>query len=364
MNADRERLSVVVLTKNEAPRIGRCLASVAWADERLVVDGMSTDGTAALAERSGARVILHPFEGSFAQERNLGQQHATGDWVLHLDADDVATPGFRRAVEAVLARRAPEAAFKFRRKSILLGRFMRHGGWHHYLPNLVRRERVRYDGLVHERPVVGGAVGILDADVEHYPCEDLAIYTARHNRYTSLHAQELRQQLGDLPTTEIHRRLLRRPRKSFWKTYVKKAGWREGTHGLVFAWFFAGVELLKWAKYWELCHAGPSEESLSAFLDRRNRETTRAAERADPRALPQQFPWQVARLFTSLQRVPGAGADPLRGVILARLSAFADGLADAKAWQRSLRLPAAHPLPAPLPSLEPVTLATGASSRS
>ena len=247
----RQRLSVVILAKNEEARIRRCLESVAWADEILVVDGLSEDRTVELCRSAGATVISHAFEGSFAVERNLGMARATGDWVLQLDADDVVTPQLRAAVERILESPQPHVAFKFRRKSYLLGRFMRHGGWYHELPNLVRRD-VRYEGLVHERPRLSGTVGRIAADVEHHPCSDLEGFLARHNRYTSLSAQELLATQGRLDEAALKDRLLRKPLKAFWKTYVKKQGFREGLHGLVFSVFFAGVELMKWAKYWEL----------------------------------------------------------------------------------------------------------------
>jgi glycosyltransferase involved in cell wall biosynthesis len=253
----RTRLSVVILTRNEEARLPRCLESVRWADELIIVDGMSTDRTVELAEAAGARVVRRPFSGSFAEERNAGRHAATGDWVLHLDADDVVTPKFRRAAEALLRRDAvPEVAFKYRRKSVLLGRVMRHGGWHHYIPNLVRRD-VRYEGLVHERPILNGPIGVLDADVEHHPCDDLTTFLDRHNRYTSLQAEELVAARGPFSEAQLRELMRRRPWKTFWKTYVKKGGWREGLHGLVFSWFYAGIELIKWAKVWERSHVTP-----------------------------------------------------------------------------------------------------------
>ena len=247
----RETLSVVIITKNEEARIGRCLESVRWADEIVVVDGMSTDRTAEICRRFGARVIPHAFEGSFAQERNIGMEQATGDWVLQIDADDVVTPAFHTAVDTVLRDRPQHAAFKFRRRSVLLGRTMRYGGWHHYLPNLVRREAVRYEGRVHERPLIQGTLGQLDADIDHHPCESLSAFLERHNRYTTLQAEELVQAAGILTGRQLCGRLVGRPWKVFWKSYVKKQGFREGLHGLVFAIFFAGIEWLKWAKVWE-----------------------------------------------------------------------------------------------------------------
>lgn len=248
---DRETLSVVILTKNEEERIGRCLASIQWADEIIVVDGESRDRTPEIARAFGATVISHAFDGSFATDRNLGMSNARGDWVLQIDADDVVTPEFHDAVEALLRSDPPHAAFKFRRRSVLLGRVMRYGGWYYSVPNFLRRDRARYEGLVHERPAVEGTIGELAADVEHHPCDDLTAFLARHNRYTTLQAEELFQAVGVQPEQRLRRFLWRKPWKTFWKSYVKKQGWREGLHGLVFAELYAGFELLKWAKYWE-----------------------------------------------------------------------------------------------------------------
>ena len=272
---ERPRLSVVILTKNEERRIARCLESVRWADELIVVDGMSTDRTVEICEQFGARVVPHSFEGSFAQERNLGLERATGEWVLQIDADDVVTPEFRARVEQLLASPPPHAALKFRRKSYLMGRFLRYGGWYHYLPNLVRRECVHYIGDVHERPVVKGSLGLLDADIEHHPCEDLAEFIHRHNRYTSLQAHELMRGGTGRSVRHIAWLLVRKPWKTFWKSYVKKQGFREGAYGFLFAFLFAWFELLKWAKCWERSHAAASAPRTAA-----RDETTRDAGRA------------------------------------------------------------------------------------
>lgn len=246
-------LSIVILTKNEETRLGRCLESIRWAEEIIVVDGGSTDRTTEIAQAFGATIVTHAFDGSFATDRNLGLRHAHGEWVLQIDADDVVTPEFRDAIQAMVRSRSPHAGYKFRRLSVLLGRVMRHGGWHYYVPNLTRREGSRYEGLVHERSVVQGTFGELAADIEHHSCTDLNVFTARQNRYTTLQAEEAFRTMGRLSERRIRRLLWKRPWKIFWKSYVKKGGWHEGIHGLLFAEFYAGVELLKWAKYWECC---------------------------------------------------------------------------------------------------------------
>lgn len=252
------RLSVVIITRNEERRIRRCLESVQWVPDIVVIDGQSDDRTVAIAREFGAKVIVHPFEGSFAQERNLGLEHATGEWVLQIDADDVVTPEFRTAIERLLEHPGSHAVYKFRRKSYLMGRFMRYGGWHHYLPNLIRRGAARYVGRVHERPETTGTIGVLDADIEHHPCEDLADFISRHDRYTSLQAQEFIEAGGDSERA-VRWAMVRRPWKTFWKTYVKKQGFREGVIGLLFSALYAWFEFLKWSKCWELLEARASE---------------------------------------------------------------------------------------------------------
>ena len=254
----KERLSIVLLTKNEEGKIGRCLASVRFADEVIVVDGESTDRTVELCRAAGATVISHRWEGSFAQERTLGVAAATGEWILQMDADETVSDALRAALQRLLAGGSPHAAFKIRRANEFLGHAMRHGGWHHYNTALFRKARCRYEGRVHERLIIDGTVGVIDASLEHRPFDSLAQFIERQNRYTSLQAQDLMDAHGLLPEARVRREIFWRPIKSFWKSYVKKQGWREGMHGLVFAFLFAWVDGLKWAKYWELQR--PAEE--------------------------------------------------------------------------------------------------------
>ena len=249
----RATLSVVIIAKNEEHRISRCLESVRWADEIVVVDGCSTDPTVEICRAHGARVVSHAFVGDFSIERNLGLEAASGEWVLQLDADDVVTDGFRRRVFQMLAHDDPACdAYKFRRHSVLLGQPMRYGGWLHYIPNLVRRRTVRFTGRVHERPVVPGQIGVIEADIEHHPFHSVEEFRTRQQRYTALQAQELLEQRGRLPAWRIRWQQLRSTFKSFWKSYIKKQGFREGRNGLRFAVLFAWVEWLKWRKYSEL----------------------------------------------------------------------------------------------------------------
>lgn len=255
-NTDRERLTVLLITKNEEQRITRCLASVAWADQIVVVDGQSTDRTVELCRDAAATVISRPFSGSFAEERNAGLDVATGDWVLQMDADEIVTPGLRDAIERVLTSRERRfQAYQVHRRNLFIGHFMRYGGWYHDHLCLFRRTGRRYHGLVHERLNLNGEIGRLDADLQHEPFQSIEQFVTRQNRYTTLQARELLSTRGRLPWRTVHRTLWLLPLNRWWKFCIKKRGYRDGMHGLVFSILYAWVNLLVWVKYAELTSA-------------------------------------------------------------------------------------------------------------
>lgn len=258
----REKLSVVVLTRNEASRIERCLRSVQWADEIVVVDGMSTDATVAICQRFGAKVIVRPFSGSFGEERNAGAAAAAYDWLLQLDGDDEVSPALQAAILRLLREGSPYALIEVLRQNSFLGRWMWHGGWHHYFRTLYRKSAYHFEGRVHHVLKGAGTVGRIAAPIYHYPFESVEQLVAKHDRYTSLEALEMRDQHGTLALEAIRRQLIRRPWKTLWKSYIKKRGFREGVHGWVFAVLFAGVDFLRWAKYWSLVSA--ADEAAAA----------------------------------------------------------------------------------------------------
>ena len=249
---NRVKISAVIIVKNEEKKIAKCLSSLKWADEIIVVDGFSTDRTVDVAKAAGARVVQHVFSGSFADDRNLGMAHARNDWVLHLDADEIITEDFKNKAEELLSKDENTVVYKFKRQNFFLGHSMDHGGFHHYIPNLVNKRFVKFEGVVHEVPVHQGKVGTIDGVIEHHPFDSIAQFVARQNRYTDIAAAELLKTEGFLPDSKIKKALINKSFKIFWKSYVKKQGYKEGLYGLVFAILFSFINFLKWAKYWEL----------------------------------------------------------------------------------------------------------------
>lgn len=247
-----KRLSIVVTTKNEEDKITKCLNSLKWADEIVIVDGYSTDRTIEIAKGYGAKIVQNKCDGNFDKERNLGIDNSTGDWVLQLDADEIVTPELKRDIEAILSSDTPFSAYKFRRKNYFLGHFMRYGGWYHYSLHFFMRGKARYKGKIHETLMVDGLIGQIEGAVEHYPFKTIDQFVERHNSYATREAQAIFEQRGIISDREIKYNMKIKPVKLFWKFYVKKQGFREGIYGLVFSFLFAWSHFLNYAKYWEM----------------------------------------------------------------------------------------------------------------
>lgn len=254
MTAPRETLAAVIMTKDCEELVEGTLQSVSgWADEIVVVDGFSKDRTVEICKKYGAKIVQNRWDGyRFCTERNLGTANATADWCFHVDPDERATPEFKRAVTKMLESGTPHAAFEFRKKNFFLGRWMKHGGWYHYSLHLFRRTKAHYDGVIHERLVVNGTVGKIEAAVEHYPFTSVKQFVVRHNGYSSREARAALEERKALSDAELGKELRVKPVKRFFKFFVKKRGFLEGTHGFVFSVLFAWVHFLNWAKYWEI----------------------------------------------------------------------------------------------------------------
>jgi glycosyltransferase involved in cell wall biosynthesis len=227
------RLSVIVITKDEAPRIGRCLDSVAWADERIVLDSGSSDDTVAIARARGARVEVATDWPGFGAQKNRALALATGDWVLSLDADEWLSEGQRVELERAVATAAGPAAYRMPRRSTFLGRPMRHSGWWpDHVTRLFRRGAARFsDDPVHERLLVEGEVGTLRAPILHEPYRELDEVVAKMNRYSTAGAERMAAEGRGASVAGAALRGL----WSFVRVYLLRRGFLDGREGFVLA---------------------------------------------------------------------------------------------------------------------------------
>ena len=220
----RERLSIVVLTKNEGKYIGACLDTVAWADEIVVVDDNSTDKTVEIAARYKAKVVTRGLGGDFSAQRNFGNDHATGDWILQMDADERVTTELKAAIENILEKGTDKAAFRFGRANNFCGKFLKYGGADTHRPlRLFRKGKARFSGdKIHEKLAVDGAIGDIAAEIEHYHFPDINHYIETQNFYTELEARAMAEQGPLIPVKKLKQEMSMGALKLFFKLYVKK----------------------------------------------------------------------------------------------------------------------------------------------
>ena len=229
MPAPRQPLSVAIITLNAATQLEACLRSVRFADEIVVVDSGSTDGTQALAERFGARVIAQDWLG-FGRQKQFAVDAAAHDWVLCLDADERVTPELQASIENAL-QNPSTAAFRFPRRNRFLGRYLKHGeGYPDWSLRLFDRRQANWsDDAVHEKVETKSGVGELAGDLLHDSAESLATYLTKQNRYTSL-AAEMALAAGKRASFG---RIAFSPLVRFIKFYFIRQGFRDGLPGLI-----------------------------------------------------------------------------------------------------------------------------------
>jgi len=242
-------VTAYTLTLNESRQIRAVLESLQWADELIVVDSFSTDGTLEIAREFNARIVSEKFCG-FGKLRNLALDAARHDWIFSLDADERCTPELAAEIRRELD--APRFdAYHVPRKSHFLGHWMRHCGWYpdYRQPQLFNRTKMRYkDELVHESYTLDGRLGYLREHVLQYPWDTVEIATAKLQRYSTLMARRY----GDTNKRATLARLVGSPVAMFLKVFIVQQGFRDGRHGMLLASLYAYYTFLKYAKLWEL----------------------------------------------------------------------------------------------------------------
>ena len=242
------KVSAAIITRNEADALDRCLASLGFCDEVVVLDQHSEDGTAAVCARHGARLEQGDWLG-FGPTKQRAVALCRNRWVLNVDSDEVVTADLAAAIGRLPDDPRP-AAYTVNRLSRFLGHWIRHCGWHpEHVVRLFDRERAGFDDRpVHERIDVQGEVARLDAILEHYPYETMEQYIAKLDRYTSAAASDLhaRGRRGSLPQAVV------RSQAAFWRMWLLQRGFRDGWAGTVLCQASAFYVLSKYVKLWRL----------------------------------------------------------------------------------------------------------------
>ena len=229
----RQKLSVTIITKNEEAAIAACLASVAWADEVVVVDSGSTDKTVEICKAHGAIVHSTTQWPGFGPQKNIALGFASHEWVLSIDADERISPELRAEIEQALSLNSANVAYQIPRSSSYCGQFMRHSGWwpDYVLRLFPKSQAIFSDDIVHEHVIFKGEIKTLKNPLLHISYTDLEEVLDKTNRYSSDGATKLaaRGKTASLSSAILHGIW------AFMRTYFLRLGFLDGRMGFVLA---------------------------------------------------------------------------------------------------------------------------------
>lgn len=249
MNKTLTQISVIVLAKNEADRIGECLRSLAWADKLIVIDNGSSDATIKIAQKHKALVVASQAN-DFSKLRNLGKEVAKGNWLLYVDADERVTQSLRQEIESVIrdfnSATSPHGYF-IKRKNFYLG---------HPWPYQDKMQRLfwknsllGWEGKLHETAIVDGEIGFLKEPLLHYTHRTLEEMVEKTNKWSVVEAK-LRFEMNHPKV--VWWRLVRVMWTGFFDSFIRQGGWRAGTVAWIESIYQAFSLFITYAKLWEL----------------------------------------------------------------------------------------------------------------
>ena len=245
-----QKISAVIIAKNEEDKISDCLRSVGWVEEILVIDSGSSDKTKYISKKLGAKVLEYNG-GSYSEWRNYGLQKSRGDWIFYIDADERCSEGLRKEISEVIYGNGKIGAYAIPRENIILGKVMRHGGW---WPDFVKRLYMRgvlkkWSGELHEEPEYTGELGHLKNPLIHQKQNTLSQMLEKTNSWSLVEAKlmyDAKHPKMNLIrfTTAIFREFNKR-------MFVEKA-FLDGSEGIVYAIYQTYSRFISYAKLWEL----------------------------------------------------------------------------------------------------------------
>jgi len=256
------KISAYIIAYNEAEKIRDCINSVLWADEIIVADSHSTDGTTEIARKLGAKVIHIPFEG-YGDLRNQAISNCTGDWIFSLDSDERCTIEVRDEIIALIDN-APLDIYQVPRKNFFMGRWIKHSGWYPNFrqPQLFKNGKMSYTmESVHEGFVNHSdkEIGVINNIIWQFPFKNTEEVIHKANRYSTLGVQKL---LEKGRSSTVFKAFLHGA-WSFFKHYIFKLGFLDGGPGFVIAFgnfegtFYRYVKLMEAQENWKTPNINP-----------------------------------------------------------------------------------------------------------
>lgn len=257
MNHDTHPVSAFVICLNEESQIRRCLESIKWCQEIIIIDSGSTDQTLEIC-REYTDKILHRDWSGYVDQKRYGLEQCSSEWVLNIDADEEVSSELKEEIVTLTAQdakqRLPYNGFLISRVVYYLGRWWRNGGWYpEYRLRLCRKSATTWGGTdPHEKASVTGETKKLSGELYHYTYKDIQDQVNRLNKFASSAAKSMITK-GKAPSII---QMLIRPAFRFIKFYFLKQGFKDGVAGFIIAMLEAYYVFLKYAKVWEANQKG------------------------------------------------------------------------------------------------------------
>jgi glycosyltransferase involved in cell wall biosynthesis len=251
--AKKIQLSAIIVTSNEEKKIRRCLESIKWVDEIVVVDQSSSDNTVTICKEYTDKVFVVSPKGFCEPDRITAANKASNDWILYIDADEEISSALRKEIELILSQEPRYESFYIPRKNIFSGKWIKGSGWYlGYVPRLFKKGFVKFPEEIHADIVALGTFGYLKENLIHYTCEDIEEYMRKLNRYTGILALQAYQKGMRLTKTNFFTKLFILPSAYAFQKLILKKGFRDGFWGFFIAFLTFLTVFLMYAKLWEM----------------------------------------------------------------------------------------------------------------
>ena len=241
-------ITAVILAKNEEKLISRCIKSIDFCDEIIIIDDFSSDKTKSIAENFSVKVFQRALNHNFSKQRNFGLEKASSDWIIYIDTDEVVSDGLKKEIKNILIEDNNLTSYRLFRRDYFWGREMRYGetaeARNNGIIRLVKKGKNRWFGNVHEKYITNDRIGRLNGFINHYPHQTINEFVSSVNFYSTLRAKEL---LKDGKTTNVLQ-LIFYPLGKFIYNYFLKLGFLDGPAGFVYCFMMSSHSFLVRAK--------------------------------------------------------------------------------------------------------------------
>ena len=242
------KITAIIPTLNEEERIQNSLKSAAFADEIIVIDSYSTDRTVELVKKSDAILLQRKFD-DFSSQKNYAIAHASYDWIIWIDADEVLTTELQEEIKRAIVNTKDFVGFYIYRVFFFKGKKMRFTGTQNdKLIRVFNRKFCRYEGKVHEKIRAAGKLGFLKNKILHYSYISFDRYIVKLNQHSALKAEELFEK--GILITPFH--IIVKPIARFVKHYIIKLGFLDGFYGFIISFALSYGVLVRYIKLWNL----------------------------------------------------------------------------------------------------------------